>query len=211
MTRDEIDDLVDRLSDDVGLDFRYGFWARHGIVIIGGAAGILTFMVLKLVEALMAAPAPQNISGTGLTLVAILFSMAGGLILPSVRVMQAEETLLEELPDHMRLDLRLLESRRDLPTEAKPPLRDLIDQTYRDRHTSRMSIPFTRMNLTTTVRWLLPEASLALVFLFLQPFLPYLYNLVALLLAIGYGTAFMSLTLVYPSVEKTLRGRLVQR
>jgi len=211
MTRDEIDELVDGLSHNVKGSFGYGPWARRGVVIIGGFFGILTFMVLKSAEFLMAAPAPQNISGTGLTLVAILFSMAGGLILPSVRAMQAEEALLLELPDRMRLDLRLLESRRDLATDAKARLRDLIVQTYRDQYASRVGIPFTRMNLTSTVRWLLPEASLALVFLFFQPFFPGLYNLVVLLLAIGYATAFMSLTLVYPSVEEILRGKWVQR
>lgn len=133
MTRDEIDELVEGLSHNIKVDFEYWPLTRHGIVIIGGMFGFLTFMVLKLVQLLMRALIPQNISGTGLTLVAILFSMAGGLILPSVRVMQSEEALLQELPDDMRLDLRF------------------------------------------------------------------------------YATAFMALTLVYPSVERTLRGKWVQR
>jgi len=211
MTRDEIDELVDRLSSDIASCSNYGPWRRHGIVIIGVMLGITVFMFLIAVELLTAAPIPQNISGTGLTLVAILFSMAGGLILPSVRVMEAEETFLQEFPDHMRLDLRLLEARRDLPVEAKPRLRDLIVQNYQDWYTSRMGIPFRRMSLATTARWLLPEASFVLVLLFLQPYFPPLYYFAVFLLAVGYATAFMALALVYPSVEKTLRRKWIQR
>jgi hypothetical protein len=211
MTRDEIDELADRLSSDIASCSNYGPWTRHGIVIIGVMLGITVFMFLIAVELLTAAPIPQNISGTGLTLVAILFSMAGGLILPSVRVMEAEETFLQEFPDHMRLDLRLLEARRDLPAEAKPRLRDLIVQNYQDGYASRMGIPFRRMSLATTARWLLPEASFVLVLLFLQPYFPPLYYFAVFLLAVGYATAFMALALVYRSVEKTLRGKWIQR
>jgi hypothetical protein len=211
MIRDETDELVDRLSDDIALCSKYGPWTLRGIVIIGVMLGVMVFLLLEAVELLTAASIPQNISGTGLTLVALLFSMAGGLILPSVRGMEAEEILLQEFPDHMRLDLRLLESRRDLPAEAKPRLRDLIVKNYQDWYTGRMGIPFRRMSLATAVRWLLPEASLALLFLFLQSYFSPFYYFVVFLLAIGYATAFMSLTFVYPSVEKTLRRGLVQR
>jgi len=211
MAPDEIDELVEGLSSDIKADFRYGPWVRHGIVIIGGVFGVLTFVVVKLAQFLMRAPIPQNVSGTCLTLVAILFSLAGGFILPSVRAMQTEEALLLELPDRMRLALRRLESRGDLKTEAKAQLRELKVQDCRDRHASRAGIPFRRMSLTATVQWLLPEASLALLFLFFQPFFPYLYDFVVLFLAIGYATAFMAMTLVYPSVERTLQRKWIQR
>ena len=44
MTRDEIDELVDRLSSDIASCSNYGPWRRHGIVIIGVMLGITVFI-----------------------------------------------------------------------------------------------------------------------------------------------------------------------
>jgi hypothetical protein len=204
--KDEVEEAVRCLRHDIEIERETGriFPYRYLAVIAGLASGAITLSGLL-------ANFPQivsmSISTTSMTLAAVLLTMAGGLILPLTRSMETEERFLQDLPDKMALDLRMLESRVDLAAQTKDQLRASIRQAYRNQHQRRQGVVMSRTFLGTSAKWLLSETLLALFLAFIQSSFTSVSVGVIFFLAAGYVTAgFVTLALVFPSLTKGLTG-----